>query len=435
MADRYINLKELLPLYLQAYKELAAPMDAETPEFQIIEAEHNRIIANRYIVTCDEEGIVRYEQLMGIQPKADDTLEDRIFRCITKWNVCLPYNYAFLDQKLRELCGAEYTLDLDIAGQTVTVKVGLAQKNQYDVVAEMLEEIVPCNLQLNLSLLYNQYQALKPYPHIILAQFTHWELRNLSIPRNLSHAEDNIAAYTVESERRYEMKLTDLFKFKLFERKDVADLAVVNENFQTAESEIDKRLLKTAVQNTNTVTEAGYALDARQANPNVKGSLAELIAALSEMLTSHKSSGDHDSRYYTKTDMNTMLARKADSEHNHDKVYYTKAFVDGLLALKADLTHYHDNRYYTEAETDARMAKAARYVGLYEQEITLAAGGEFYQAIPSTYQNGGYIYFINCSGNSLNFTANMEGYNMAVKNRGASTLATRVQVYFFSIGV
>lgn len=207
------------------------------------------------------------------------------------------------------------------------------------------------------------------------------------------------------------MKLTDLFKFKLFERKDTADLAVVNENFQTAESEIDKRLLKTAVQNTNTVTEAGYALDARQANPNVKGSLAELIAVLSELLTSHKSSGDHDSRYYT------------------------KAFVDCLLALKADLTHYHDNRYYTEAETDARMAKAARYVGLYEQEITLAAGGEFYQAIPSTYQNGGYIYFINCSGNSLNFTANMEGYNMAVKNRGASTLATRVQVYFFSIGV
>lgn len=78
------------------------------------------------------------------------------------------------------------------------------------------------------------------------------------------------------------MKLTDLFKFKLFERKDTADLAVVNENFQAAESEIDKRLLKTAVQNTNTVTEAGYALDARQANPNVKGSLGDQIHQLSE---------------------------------------------------------------------------------------------------------------------------------------------------------
>lgn len=148
------------------------------------------------------------------------------------------------------------------------------------------------------------------------------------------------------------MKLTDLFKFKLFERKDTADLAVVNENFQTAEREIDKRLLKTAVQNTNTVTEAGYALDARQANPNVKGSLAELIAALSEMLTSHKSSGDHDSRYYTKTDMNTMLARKADSEHNHDKVYYTKAFVDGLLAL--------ENRPYTIITITGTILKRRR---------------------------------------------------------------------------
>lgn len=103
------------------------------------------------------------------------------------------------------------------------------------------------------------------------------------------------------------MKLTDLFKFKLFERKDVADLAVVNENFQTAESEIDKRLLKTAVQNTNTVTEAGYALDARQANPNVKGSLGALIDVLNKAFTQHKCSDDHDGRYYTETEINNLL--------------------------------------------------------------------------------------------------------------------------------
>ncbi len=106
-----------------------------------------------------------------------------------------------------------------------------------------------------------------------------------------------------------------------------------------------------------------------------------------------------------------------------------------LSENKANAVHYHDGRYYTKTETDTRMAKAMRYVGLYEQEIVLAAGGEFFQAIPSEYQNGGYIYIINCSGNSLNFTGNMEGYNMAVKNRGAATLATRVQVHFFSIGV
>lgn len=44
-------------------------------------------------------------------------------------------------------------------------------------------------------------------------------------------------------------------------------------------------LLKSAVVNTNTVTEAGYALDARQANPNVAGSLGAQIDTLNKTLT------------------------------------------------------------------------------------------------------------------------------------------------------
>ena len=102
------------------------------------------------------------------------------------------------------------------------------------------------------------------------------------------------------------MKLTDIFKFKLFERTDPVDMETVNENFESVEklfkgldqvdntSDCDKNvasakkaecdgngknisetyLKKTAVANNNTTTEAGYALDARQANPNVDGSLA-----------------------------------------------------------------------------------------------------------------------------------------------------------------
>lgn len=43
-------------------------------------------------------------------------------------------------------------------------------------------------------------------------------------------------------------------------------------------------LQKSAVINNNTVTEAGYALDARQANPNVSGSLGAQIDALNKNL-------------------------------------------------------------------------------------------------------------------------------------------------------
>lgn len=112
------------------------------------------------------------------------------------------------------------------------------------------------------------------------------------------------------------MKLTDIFKFKLFERTDPVDMETVNENFESVEklfkgldqvdntSDCDKNvasakkaecdgngknisetyLKKTAVANNNTTTEAGFALDARQANPNVDGSLAKQISMLNSGL-------------------------------------------------------------------------------------------------------------------------------------------------------
>lgn len=112
------------------------------------------------------------------------------------------------------------------------------------------------------------------------------------------------------------MKLTDIFKFKLFERTDPVDMEIVNENFESVEklfkgldqvdntSDCDKNvasakkaecdgngknisetyLKKTAVANNNTTTEAGFALDARQANPNVDGSLAKQISMLNSGL-------------------------------------------------------------------------------------------------------------------------------------------------------
>lgn len=112
------------------------------------------------------------------------------------------------------------------------------------------------------------------------------------------------------------MKLTDIFKFKLFERTDPVDMETVNENFESVEklfkgldqvdntSDCDKNvasakkaecdgngknisetyLKKTAVANNNTTTEAGCALDARQANPNVDGSLAKQISMLNSGL-------------------------------------------------------------------------------------------------------------------------------------------------------
>lgn len=58
-------------------------------------------------------------------------------------------------------------------------------------------------------------------------------------------------------------------------------------------------LAKTAVVSNNTTTEAGYALDARQANPNVDGSLAKQISTLNSGLK----------KYYTQTEVNNIIEK------------------------------------------------------------------------------------------------------------------------------
>ena len=42
------------------------------------------------------------------------------------------------------------------------------------------------------------------------------------------------------------------------------------------------------------------------------------ISQLNENISSHKTSGDHDGRYYTETEVNNLLAGKAGISHTHN---------------------------------------------------------------------------------------------------------------------
>lgn len=74
---------------------------------------------------------------------------------------------------------------------------------------------------------------------------------------------------------------------------------------------------------------------------------------------------NHDTRYYTETEINNILDTKSNTGHVHleaditDLDKYTKLEVDNKLSSKANTIHTHDDRYYTESEINTKLSSKA----------------------------------------------------------------------------
>lgn len=178
MHDEKTDLMGYLPKYLQKYYEIKEIMQTENIELDNIKLCHAKAIDDRFVTSCGAYGILRFEKILGIIPFADDSLESRKFRILSKQNISIPYNYTFLERQLEMLCGKDnYSLEMDFSNQTLKIKIGLASKNMLDTVKEIIFAVVPCNILTLVDLLYNQHKLIGTHTHKQLAMHTHRQLR------------------------------------------------------------------------------------------------------------------------------------------------------------------------------------------------------------------------------------------------------------------
>lgn len=176
---REVDLKSYLPVYLLGYKELDNLLMAATPEVQRLEDATETFLNNQFILSTDKSGISRFEQMLKIIALDTDTLEERQFRVVSKWNQSIPYTKGTLKEKLTILCGEDgYKMDVDTENKVLMVRVELKSKKSLNDVGVLLENVVPYNMIINLSLLYNQHSTLSRFTHAQLSKFTHNQLRN-----------------------------------------------------------------------------------------------------------------------------------------------------------------------------------------------------------------------------------------------------------------
>lgn len=176
---REINTLNYLPEFLKEFREFREIAAAENPELLSIWGILEDLLNDQFVAISTENGVKRWETILKISPKGSDSLEVRKFRILARLNEKLPYTQKILEQQLATLCGESgYSVELKNNEYTLVVRVALTAKSKFEEVDNLLRRIVPANMIIDLSLLYNQYSKLAGYTHAELAQYAHEQLRS-----------------------------------------------------------------------------------------------------------------------------------------------------------------------------------------------------------------------------------------------------------------
>ncbi len=150
--NKNTDLLGYLPPFVARFGEMKKIMTAENPEFDLLRGFAEQIKNDLFISGCGEEGIKRFEKILGIIPSELDTLESRRSRVLARWLDMIPYTYRVLLNKLDVLCGKEnYEIDLNAGEYLLKLVTHLEMYGQTDEIRTMLRDIVPANIALNLK--------------------------------------------------------------------------------------------------------------------------------------------------------------------------------------------------------------------------------------------------------------------------------------------
>lgn len=153
------NLIDRLPDILKDFYEYQELLKAQDPEFDLVDDILYRWSQNLHPKSADADGIAKFEDLLDITPLPGDSLEVRRFRVLTKLNARLPYTEIQLRKMLAAVCGWD-GYRLTVADLTVILSLTEQNNDKIRVVYEMLREVIPMNLLIEIHQLLESYGVL-----------------------------------------------------------------------------------------------------------------------------------------------------------------------------------------------------------------------------------------------------------------------------------
>ena len=152
-------------------------MDAEQFVFEKGWIDAENVFDDQFIQNATENGVKRWEKILGITPKGTYTLDERRFNVLARMNEQLPYTMKQLHSSLTSLCGEEgYSLKLNADAYELIIKLALANENNIEAVESLLYKMLPANIVKNV-MMFNTYTILADFTHEQLAAYTHKGVR------------------------------------------------------------------------------------------------------------------------------------------------------------------------------------------------------------------------------------------------------------------
>lgn len=169
-------LKYLPPVFAEI-REMVEHAKAQNQEIDSLWGACERAYDDQFLYEMTENGVIRWEKMLGIVPLGTDNLEDRRFRIINRLNAQLPYTMRMLEAKLTQMCGPDgYTMEYMPEMFKLKIRVSLYRRNQFNDIKALLYEMIPLNIELDYDIQYNKHSTLTKYTHGFLSQYTHKEL-------------------------------------------------------------------------------------------------------------------------------------------------------------------------------------------------------------------------------------------------------------------
>lgn len=170
------QLIEYIPEFMRQFREIKLICQKEQEQIEKLWGEIEKIWKNQFIQSANERTIRKWEQMLNIKVGNTWNLEERRNKVLSIVSEQRPFTDESVGLMLKAIFGegnysTEYTKPFKLL-----VSVSFDNKREIVNVEEMLDRILPANLNWKVDIFHNKHLLLSTYTHEELSAFTHEEL-------------------------------------------------------------------------------------------------------------------------------------------------------------------------------------------------------------------------------------------------------------------